>query len=304
MTNAPTPLIVVGVPVWRGAEFVGETLRSILTQTGVELRVIISVDGPDEASVAACAPFLDHERVKLVGQPERLGWARNIAALHAAAIAEGADYTCVQPQDDLLEESYLSSLLTAMEASPGVAVAYTDIQCFGRVNGIIRQNSVIGSPLDRQISLLLHHFPAVAFRGLTRVSALRAVGPLSGNPFADFAADTLWMSQMALAGNLLRVPVLLYRKHFHHRNTHSEWKRWPAEQKLAAWRRHCLDVLAEALKAAESPAEGAHLAEAARARLVGTAGVAGPYRRELGALTAEERAQLLHGFDEALRPLR
>lgn len=300
MTNAPTPLIVVGVPVWRGADFVGETLRSVLAQRGVTLKVIISVDGPDEASVAACAPFLDHANVKLVVQPERLGWARNIAALHAAAIAEGADYACAHPQDDLLEETYLSSLLAALEAAPGAVVVYTDIQCFGRVSGIVRQQSVIGSPLDRQTSLLLHHFPAVAFRGLTRVSALRAVGPLSGNPFTDFAADTLWMSQMALAGDLVRVPAPLYRKHFHDRNTHSEWKRWPVEQKLAAWRRHCLDMLTEASKAADSPAAQALVVEAARARLVGTAGVAGPYRRELGALTAEERAQLLRSFDEAV----
>lgn len=302
MTNAPTPLIVVGVPVWRGAEFVAETLRSVLAQSGVELRVIISVDGPDDESVAACRPFLDDSRVKLVVQPARLGWATNAAAIQAAALADGADYVCLQPQDDTLEEIYLSELLAAAEALPKAAVVYSDIRAFGLLDRVIRQPSVIGSKLGRQASLLIDHFNAVAYRGLTRAGAVRAAGRLSGNAFDDFAADTVWMAQVALVGHLIRVPEPLYRKRYHAGNTHAAWSHWPAERKIAAWRQHCVDMIAIGLRIAKDAAARNLLIDAARIRLLGAEGAAGPYRRELSALTAEDRAQLLHDFDAALPP--
>jgi glycosyltransferase involved in cell wall biosynthesis len=43
------PTVCVGVPVWRGAEYVGETLDSLLRQRGVALTLVVSVDGADEA---------------------------------------------------------------------------------------------------------------------------------------------------------------------------------------------------------------------------------------------------------------
>ena len=51
------PLIGVGVPVWRGAAFVAETLESVLNQRGVRFKLFISIDGADADSERACLPF-------------------------------------------------------------------------------------------------------------------------------------------------------------------------------------------------------------------------------------------------------
>src|SRR5207247_2207458 len=123
-------------------------------------------------------------------------------------------YACLQPHDDIMEETYLSSLLAVAEAAPQAAVVYSDIRAFGDGDNLIHQPSVIGSPLARLATLLIDHFNAVAFRGLTRVSALRAVEPISGNPFDDFAADTVWMARLATVGDLICVPRSLYRKRY------------------------------------------------------------------------------------------
>jgi glycosyltransferase involved in cell wall biosynthesis len=61
-----TTRICVAVPVWRGADYVAETLESVLRQRGAELRIIVSVDGDDETSEAACRPFLADPRVQLL----------------------------------------------------------------------------------------------------------------------------------------------------------------------------------------------------------------------------------------------
>ena len=300
MSGSSNPVVVVGVPVWRGASFVGETLRSVLAQEGVTLRVVISVDGADQASAAACAPFLGDTRVKLMVQPARLGWVQNSAAVLGVAVAEAADYACIQPHDDIMEATYLSSLLAVAEAAPQAAAVYSDLQAFGDFDFLIHQPSVIGSPLARLTTLLTDHFNAVAFRGLTRVSALRAVEPISGNSFDDFAVDTIWMARLATVGDLVCVPRLLYRKRYHAGNTHFEWNRWPRERQIAAWTRHCLDMLAEALKLAKDAAARNMLVEAARVRLFQSGGTPMIFHGVMSALSTEERARVLLEFDPAV----
>jgi glycosyltransferase involved in cell wall biosynthesis len=86
-----TPRVCVAVPVWRGADYVAETLESVLRQRGAELTIVVSVDGGDETSAAACRPFLADPRVRLLVQPRRLPWHGTGSAVHAAAVAEDAD---------------------------------------------------------------------------------------------------------------------------------------------------------------------------------------------------------------------
>ena len=291
------PLISVGVPAWRGAEFIAETLESILRQRDVRLRVFVSVDGADEASARACRPFAGDPRLRLAVQPERLGWVRNSAVVLAEAAEASADYACIQPQDDLLAEDYLAALLAWAEASPGAALVYSDIAMFGGRSGELRQPAGVGSPLARQVALLLEHYNAVGYRGLTRVSALARLPPITGNPHDDFAADTVWMARLARAGVLLRVPRPLYRKRYHAANTHAGWTAWPIDRKVAAWTRHCLDMLAEALIVAEDPASRRLLEAAARVRLLRLARPLGPYHADLTALPADAQARMLADFD-------
>jgi hypothetical protein len=147
-----------------------------------------------------------------------------------------------------MEENYMSSLLGVAEAAPQAAVVYTDIQAFGDLDIRIHQLSITGEPLDRLATLLTNHFNAVAFRGLTRISALRDVEPISGNAFDDFAADTVWMTRLATVGDLVCVGRPLYRKRYHPGNTHFAWNRWPPGQDTASicsprrskWRRTAL----------------------------------------------------------------
>ena len=303
MNDVRAPVVVVGVPVWRSAAFVDETLRSVLAQDGVALRVIISVDGADEASAAACEPFLRDPRVKLMVQPSRLGWVGNCATVLGAAAAETADYACLQPHDDIMDNTYLASLLAVAEATPKAAVVYSDIRGFGNLDMLIHQPSVVGSPVARMATLLTHHFNAVAFRGLTRVSALRAVKPISGNPFDDFAADTIWMARLASVGDLVCVPRSLYRKRYHGGNTHGAWEHWPRDRQIAAWMAHCLGMLVEAMTLATDAASRNVLVEAARVRLLQSGGTPMIFHRVLAALAPKERERLLSEFDAAVAQL-
>jgi glycosyltransferase involved in cell wall biosynthesis len=112
--------VTVGVPVFRGAAFVAETLRSIEAQAHGDLRVLISIAGPDEESEEACRPFLEDPRFELVVQPENVGWAENLNSLMARV---ETDFWCYQPHDDLLDPRYPEVLVEHAAGAPEAAVA-------------------------------------------------------------------------------------------------------------------------------------------------------------------------------------
>jgi hypothetical protein len=289
--------IGVGVAVWQGADFVAETLASILAQRDVRLQVFVSIDGADRRSENACRPFLSDPRVDMVVQPHRLGWVANTAAALAGAAARGAEFACIFPHDDLAEEHYFAALLEAARENPGAAVVFGDIVTFGTLEIALTQPSVTGSPLDRQLMLLREHYNAVAYRGLTRAASLARIPPLSGNDHGDFACDTVWMARLARIGDLIRVPQARYRKRMHDANTHGRWMEWSPQRKIDAWLRHCLDMLAEAVTVTSDPGERNRLVAAARSRLLLDAFPIGPYQTEITRLGVTDRAALCARFD-------
>lgn len=292
--------IGVGVPVWQGAAFVAETIDCVLSQRGVAVEVFISIDGADRESERACRPFASDPRVRIVVQPQRLGWGENCAAALAGAAATGAPYVCLQPHDDLVESDYLRSLAEVAEVRSDAAVVYSDIRAFGSYNELIAQPDVTGTPIERQLALL-RSFHAVAFRGLIPAAALSRA-PMAGNSYWDFACDIVWLARLARVGDLVRVPRELYRKRYHAANTFAEWHAWSLEQRTEAWLRHCLDMLAEALRVCSRRKDVGRVVAAARARLLDDS--ASPYRADLARLAPDARAHLLRRFEDGVARVR
>ena len=100
--------MTLGVPAYRGAAYIAESLASIQAQTHHDLQVLISLDGPDPATEEACRPFLDDPRFRLTVRPERLGWVGNLNWLVDQA---ATPFWCYQQQDDVLDPAYLETLV-------------------------------------------------------------------------------------------------------------------------------------------------------------------------------------------------
>jgi len=290
------PVIGVGVPVWRGANFVGETLQSVLNQRDVNLQILVSIDGADEESARACRPFMSDARVRIFVQPHRIGWAGN-STLVLARLSEGADFVCVQPHDDWIEPNYLAALLDAAQSHPDAAVVFSDMIGFGTREGYVSQDSVTGTQMERQFLLITRHYNAIAYRGLMRVSAFSRIPPIPNNRHDNFACDTVWMARLARNGELIRVPNALYHKRYHANSTHAEWARWSPNQKLAAWTSHCVDMLSEAFTVARSRAERSQLTAAARGRLFLSTVELGPFVAEIRSMSPVRQWQLRSVFE-------
>jgi len=237
--------VTIGVPVYKGEKFVEETLRSLRQQTHKEISVLISIDGDDNESEERCIPYLKDPRFRLVTQPRHLGWVGNINWLMRQV--ETAYWCCI-PQDDWIEPVYIERLLASAEQNPNAAVVYCDIDSFGGWRKIKSyQASVVGNIESRLLQLIRRHHSAVAFRGLTRLEAIRFVGDIRPNEIDSYSTDTVWMAAMARWGDLVRVPGEMYHKRYHKTNVHTRWRHWPIEKLIVAWIAHCADMLEQAM---------------------------------------------------------
>lgn len=250
--DAGPPTVSIGVPAYRGAAFLADTLRALQAQTWPYLDVLVALDGPDEASEGACRPLLEDPRFRLHVHPKRLGWVGNVNWLMRQS---ASPFWCCQPQDDLPDPRYVEVLLSHARQAPGAAVVYGDMVGFGLQQVVLTQASVTGSAVERQRRLLREHHSAVAFRGLTRIEAIRQAGDIPANAVESFSTDTVWMAAMARWGDLVRVPAPLYRKRYHAGNEHARWRAWDADTRARAWVAHCADMLEQALPVATTARE-------------------------------------------------
>ncbi|MEO7521916.1 MAG: glycosyltransferase family A protein [Gemmatimonas sp.] len=221
--------ITVCVPVYDAAAFVRETLDHIAAQTFRDFKVLVSVDECSDDSELVCRRMESDSRFEVVTQTRRLGWVGNVNWLIGQV---DTPFFCITPHDDLLDPHYLQATRDLLMREPAAACAYSDIQGFGEQEPVISQPEVRGDRMQRVLDALLNHYSAVTFRGLIRRRNTedRPLVP-TGIP-RDFAADTAWTVRLALRGELLRIPALLYRKRYDDSSVHAGWGALPRREHL------------------------------------------------------------------------
>jgi glycosyltransferase involved in cell wall biosynthesis len=230
--NMTGPLVTVGIPVYRGQDVLPVTLECVRTQTYPNLDVLISVDGPDDAAVEACRPFLSDSRFRLQVQPERLGWAGNTDWTMRNRRGE---FYLYQQQDDQITPDYIAGLVEAATRWPQATICYTVMEFSGRENLTVRQKpNLARDPIGRALAHL-ESMNSGPLRGLVRGSALDATVGLRLNEYEGFGSEHAFMVQLALAGEFRYVPGPTYYKRLHPHNLHLKWLGWPQDKKRAAW---------------------------------------------------------------------
>jgi hypothetical protein len=289
--------VTIGVPVYRGQDFLAETLDSIRAQTHGNFEVLLSLDGPDPVCEALCRQYLDDARFHLTIQPERLGWVGNINWLMRQV---RTDFWYFHQQDDLIAPTYLEALLGHARAHPEAALVYCDLLPMGRIEEPFSEQPppVLGATAFIRVMTMLHeHFPAFAFRGLTRAAALRDVGSVPVNDVTNFGVDICWLTGVARSGELHHVAQPLYRKRYHGSNTESKWWALGKEPRLATWPVHCVNMLEQAMQIRASVQQHRLLWLAAVERLTSLSAAA--HFLSIAELTPDDRDQLFNRFMEA-----
>jgi glycosyltransferase involved in cell wall biosynthesis len=255
MTGAPSAPITVCVPAYNAASFIDNTLDRISRQSHPDMRVLVSVDLSTDDTIERCRKFERDRRFRVVVHDKHRNWIDNINGM--LDLVETDDY-CLIPHDDLIDADYLVALQNELGANERAAVAFTDIVAFGELKGAVSQPSIAGDLFDRVMTFLTDHFDAVAFRGVVRRSRAGGNLRLQSNAFSGYAADTLWMLQVLVHGEILRVPSrpgAQYHKFYRIGSQHHRWLKWGRELRTEAWIEHCALCAELALDLPFTPAQ-------------------------------------------------
>jgi len=107
------PYFSVIIPTYNRADFIGQTLQSVLNQDYGELEVIVVDDGSLDNTAAVLQTFIDPRLRYIPKENAERGAARN----YGLARARG-EYVLFLDSDDLLHPNHLQTLRTAIEATP------------------------------------------------------------------------------------------------------------------------------------------------------------------------------------------
>ena len=233
--------ITLCIPAYNASPFILETIEAVRSQTYQDFRCIISVDLSDDDTYDKITASITDRRFSIFRQKVRLGWAKNINYLVDKSRSR---YVCIVPHDDIIHSNYLEKLLPIIRNDQRIAAVFSDIVQFGEgKKSIIQQASIAGSKLERTVDYLNHHYNCVVFRGIVdRVKIGDDIYCLS-NEFDDFSEDTIWALKLALHGNLIRHPEVLYSKRYLTTSYQHKWQQWDKQKNLAAWAYHCAKCL-------------------------------------------------------------
>lgn len=124
-TERTLPLVSVIVRTKNRPLSLQEALQSVAAQSYPEIELIVVNDGGQdvEALVEGFAPLVS--ALQYVALRESRGRA---AAANAGLARATGDYILLLDDDDLLDPSHLADLVEALEARPGVSLAYTGVR--------------------------------------------------------------------------------------------------------------------------------------------------------------------------------
>lgn len=198
-------MISVLMGIYNCAPTLPEAIKSIQDQTFFDWEFIICDDGSNDESLAVAESYAQYDvRIKIIKNSENLGLARTLD--RCASIAQGK-YFARMDGDDCCTPTRLQKLLTAIEASPEVAVVSSWMSMFDESGtwGLIKTKAMPtkadflgGSPICHAACIM-------------RRSAFESVGGYGSQPWVIRAEDYyLWFRFYAKGFRAINLPEPLY----------------------------------------------------------------------------------------------
>jgi glycosyltransferase involved in cell wall biosynthesis len=207
-----TPRLTIGVPVYNGEQYLGESLDALLGQTYEDFELIISDNASTDRTERVCRRYLDHDsRIRYIRQPYNMGSAENYNFVFRQARGELFKWA---DHDDLCSANLLLKCVEALDADPSAVLSQSSYAIF-------EDGANVGRRVEYQLSTDAerpsHRFRSFLFGeggedgcGVIRANVLRAT-PLHGS---YYMAGRPLVAELTLHGRFCQVPeVLFFRRH-------------------------------------------------------------------------------------------
>ena len=214
------PRLSVTVLNYNYGHFLGECLRSILSQTYTDFEVIVIDDCSKDDSLQVIEPFLKDPRVRLIAHKRNAGFVRSL--IEGSEVSASPYMTVISADDFVLSPTAFEQQMRLMEANPKTTFSYgswvmKDTQSTTEIEGV--QLPVIPFPEDHvwngaeEFKHLCTWYYVLHSGTIVRRSAYEAVGGYD-NTIRYTTDITLW-SLLCGEGEVAYVaePIYGYRLH-------------------------------------------------------------------------------------------
>ena len=252
-SNKPDETVTICIPAWRAEEFIERTLSCALAQTHAKIRILVSVDHCEDATVSICETFARADsRIEVFPQKEHLGWAGNVNFLLGRV---QSPFFFLYFHDDIVLPAYTARLLKSLRKRPDAMSAHCDMGHFGASNHVSIGCTYAGSAARRLATFLVAPERGSPLRSLTRGKILCEKLRMPTTAVGGFWANEPYLMRLLAAGPALHVPKVLYLRWDQRKNGLTEgWKGLSHAQVVSGFRTNIASALA-IIAEATSPAE-------------------------------------------------
>ena len=204
------PRITVGIPIYNGADWIGETAASLLGQTFSDLEVVICDNASQDNTREVCLALAERDpRVRYFRNERNLGAPQNFNRCLDYARGE---YFKWNSASDLCLPTLLERCIEALESAPDAVLAYSRTQLLwddGRLENTDDDMELNAErPSDRFIRLTENIGLNHVMNGVIRRDALMRTA-LHG---AFYSSDICLMAELCLYGKFVQIPEYLFQR--------------------------------------------------------------------------------------------
>jgi glycosyltransferase involved in cell wall biosynthesis len=208
-----TPRLSVGLPVYNGENFLGESIEALLGQTFEDFELIISDNSSTDATRDICRKYEKQDsRIRYFRQPHNIGLAPNYRFAFDMANSELFKWAS---HDDLWGRDLHKLCVEALDKHPEIVLAHS---WTARIDGHGDVVKVVKYPLVTESPDVPVRFRSTLFDsggdddcGIIRTQVLRRMAPLG----SYYRADRTAISELALYGPFYHVPEWLFFRRDH-----------------------------------------------------------------------------------------
>ena len=201
--------VTICIPTYSSEKFIERTLNCARNQTFSQLKIVVSVDLSEDNTVEICRKQAREDgRIEVIVQSKRLGWSQNT---NATLDSVDTEFFFIYFHDDIIEPTYVETLLNALNNRPDAASAHCNLLEFGLLEELIPANTYDGPVLRRLIEFMATQ------RGTTLRSMIRSKSVNDSLRFPIIQGDSSWTAivfhmRLLAAGPAIGVNQTLYRR--------------------------------------------------------------------------------------------
>lgn len=210
----PTPLVSVVMPTYNQAEFISETLESVLNQTFKDYELIIVNDGSTDNTLQILQKYQEHTQINIINQENR-GCS---AALNAGIKNARGKYISLISSDDLWCNDKLEKQVELHSKYDHIMMSYTDFDIINENSDVI-QKHYKSADTEKPLPLRIRYINA--FSVMIKRECFQSVGLFDEN-LKHSNDNDMWF-RIGQRYNMSRIPLPLVKYRIWPNRLSSNW---------------------------------------------------------------------------------